>query len=65
MFETLKRLSYGEGSDKDIGLLEDLSSAMMLASMCGLGQAAPIPVMDTLHHFRDAYENRIKKTTWS
>jgi len=65
MLEILRRFACGEGSEKDMGLLEELSSAMMLASMCGLGQAAPIPVMDSLHHFRDAYESRIKKTKWS
>jgi len=61
MAEILRRFSLGEGLDKDIRMLEELSSAMMLASMCGLGQAAPIPVIDSLHYFRDAYENRIKK----
>jgi len=34
----------------------------MLASLCGLGQAAPIPVMDSLQHFRNDYQNRIKKS---
>ncbi len=29
---------------------------MMLASSCGLGQAAGIPVMDSLEHFRADYE---------
>jgi len=62
MLEILRRFSCGEGLEKDIGLLEELSSTMMLASMCGLGQAAPIPVIDTLRYFRDAYENRIKNT---
>jgi len=33
---------------------------MMLTSLCGLGQAAPTPVMDSLQHFRDDYENRIR-----
>ena len=61
MVEILRQFSQGEGAGKDIKVLEELSSAMMLASMCGLGQAAPIPVIDSLHYFRDAYENRIKK----
>ncbi len=62
MVETFERLSRGEGLDKDITLLEDLSSTMMVASMCGLGQAAPTSVVDSLNYFRDDYENRIKKT---
>jgi NADH:ubiquinone oxidoreductase subunit F (NADH-binding) len=39
--------------------LEQLSHTMMLTSLCGLGQAAPFPVIDSLHHFRSDYESRI------
>jgi NADH:ubiquinone oxidoreductase subunit F (NADH-binding) len=59
MVEILERFSRGEGLEKDITVLGELADTMMLASMCGLGQAAPIPVMDSLKHFRDAYDNRI------
>ena len=51
----------GEATERDIGLLEELSQAMMLAALCGLGQAAPIPVMDSLQYFRNEYEERIKQ----
>jgi len=61
MVEILKRFYRGEGMEKDIRLLEELSQAMMLASLCGLGQAAPIPVMDSLQYFRDDYQSRIKE----
>ena len=61
MVEILRRFSEGEGQEKDIKLLEELSSAMMLASMCGLGQAAPNPIVDSLQYFRSAYENQIRK----
>ena len=59
MVEILERFYRGEGLKKDIKNLEDLSSAMMLTSLCGLGQAAPNAVMDSLQYFRDAYENRV------
>jgi NADH:ubiquinone oxidoreductase subunit F (NADH-binding) len=61
MCEMLERLYKGEGIESDIGLLEELSSTMQVASMCGLGQAAPIPVIDSLKYFRDSYTNRISK----
>jgi len=61
MIEILRRFSEGEGQEKDIKLLEELSSTMMLASMCGLGQAAPNPIVDSLQYFRSAYENQIRK----
>ena len=61
LVEILWRFSHGEGRDSDIRLIEELSRAMMLASMCGLGQAAPTPVLDSLQYFRDEWESRIKK----
>jgi NADH:ubiquinone oxidoreductase subunit F (NADH-binding) len=62
MVEILGRLAKGEGREEDIEVLEDLSSAMTLSSLCGLGQAASVPVMDTLDHFRKDYENRIEQS---
>jgi len=59
MVEILERFNQGEGSKKEIKDLEDLSSAMILSSLCGLGQAAPNAIIDTLQHFRDAYESRV------
>jgi len=61
MVETLERLVRGEGLEKDIKVLEELASTMMLCSLCGLGQAAPIPVIDSLEHFRGVYKNRLRQ----
>ena len=62
MVEIYGRLVNGEGAQDDIVQLEELSSAMMLSSLCGLGQAAPIPVLDTLRYFRNDYQNRISQS---
>jgi len=59
MVEILEKFHQGEGSERDIRNLEDLSRVMMLCSLCGLGQAAPNAVMDTLQYFKDAYESRV------
>jgi len=61
MVEILRRFSQGKGVDRDITVLQELASTMMLCSLCGLGQAAPNPVVDSLQYFRDAYENRIQE----
>ena len=61
LVEILGRFNQGEGGEKDIRVLEELSSAMMLSALCGLGQAAPIPVIDSLQYFRSDYESRIKQ----
>ncbi len=60
MVEILERFCRGEGAQKDIRVLEDLAETMMLSSLCGLGQAAPFAVLDTLKYFRDDYDNRIQ-----
>jgi len=62
MVEILGRLTKGEGTGEDVGALQDLSRVMMLSSLCGLGQGAPIPVIDTLEHFRQDYENRVSQS---
>ena len=60
MIEILERFSKGEGLESDLRILPELSNVMMLSSLCGLGQAAPYPVIDSLQYFRSAYENRIR-----
>ena len=62
MVEILERLAKGEGAKEDIEAIKDLSHVMALSSLCGLGQAAPVPVLDTLNHFRKEYENRIEQS---
>ena len=59
MMEIFGRLAKGEGMQEDMEVLEELSNVMMATSLCGLGQSAPIPVLDTLKYFRNEYETRI------
>jgi len=60
MVEIMERFCCGEGAKRDIKALEDLAETMMLSSLCGLGQAAPFAVVDTLKYFRGDYERRIR-----
>ena len=60
MLEILEGITAGHGTDGDIELLEDLSETIKGASLCGLGQTAPNPVLATLRFFRDEYEAHIK-----
>jgi NADH:ubiquinone oxidoreductase subunit F (NADH-binding) len=64
LLEVLGKLARGEGSDGNIEVLEDLSQVMMDSSLCGLGQSACIPVMDSLKYFRSDYENRIHQSLY-
>jgi NADH-quinone oxidoreductase subunit F len=62
MLEIFERLVNGDGEAGDISVLEELSRVMMSSSLCGLGQAAPVPILDSLKYFRNDYENRIKQS---
>jgi NADH-quinone oxidoreductase subunit F len=64
MVEIFGRLAKGEGVQEDLEILEELSNVMLDASLCGLGQTAPIPVLDTLKYFRNEYENRIDQSVF-
>ncbi|MEK7354045.1 MAG: NADH-ubiquinone oxidoreductase-F iron-sulfur binding region domain-containing protein [Chloroflexota bacterium] len=61
MVNILEGFVKGTAAEKDIKILEELSSAMILCSLCGLGQFAPTIVMDTLNYFRSAYDERIQR----
>jgi NADH:ubiquinone oxidoreductase subunit F (NADH-binding) len=58
--EVLERFRNGEGTARDIGYMEVLADTMALSSLCGLGQAAPFAVLDTLKYFREDYEKGIR-----
>ncbi|MGA9047712.1 MAG: NADH-ubiquinone oxidoreductase-F iron-sulfur binding region domain-containing protein [Dehalococcoidia bacterium] len=62
MLEILARLIHGEGIEGDMDALEDIANTMAQASMCGLGQAAAVPVQDSLKYFRDEYSKRIDQS---
>ena len=62
MLEILERLVNGDGEKNDIQNLEDLGQVMAVSSLCGLGQAAAVPLFDTLKHFRRDYEIRIEQS---
>ncbi|HEX9896784.1 MAG TPA: NADH-ubiquinone oxidoreductase-F iron-sulfur binding region domain-containing protein [Dehalococcoidales bacterium] len=59
LVEILNTIRNGGGRRGDIVDIEELSRAMMLSSLCGLGQGAPNPVVDTLQYFRADYESRL------
>ena len=55
MLEILEKLCSGEGSEFDIYKLEKLAVNIQKASICGLGQSAPNPVISTLKYFREEF----------
>ena len=61
MLEILERLCEGEGRPDDLEKLETLADYVGRASLCGLGQTAPNPVLTTLHYFREEYEAHLRE----
>lgn len=59
MLEILTRITQGEGKPEDLETLERLGKVIKTASLCGLGQTAPNPVLSTLRYFRHEYEAHI------
>jgi NADH-quinone oxidoreductase subunit F len=60
MLELLTRITEGQGTVADLQLLEELAGKVKAASLCGLGQTAPNPVLTTLRYFRNEYEAHIR-----
>jgi bidirectional [NiFe] hydrogenase diaphorase subunit len=57
----LARIRNGTATHHDIETLEELCVMVKDTSLCGLGQAAPNPVISTLHYFRKEFEQHIEK----
>jgi len=59
MHTLLTRICNGTGTLQELELLEDLCDTVKSASLCGLGQTAPNPVLSTLKYFRNEYIEHI------
>jgi len=59
MLDILTKITEGRGEPSDIDALLDLGAAIKKASLCGLGQTAPNPVLSTINYFRSEYEAHI------
>jgi bidirectional [NiFe] hydrogenase diaphorase subunit len=61
MHGILDKITRGEASLADLDMLEELCELVRGASLCGLGQSAPNPVLTTLKYFRDEYLAHIEE----
>ena len=55
----LNRITQGKGKPEDLELLLEVSEVVQVASLCGLGQTAPNPILSTLRYFREEYEAHV------
>jgi bidirectional [NiFe] hydrogenase diaphorase subunit len=56
LLQLLDRFASRQATPADLEQLEQLCQMVKATSLCGLGQAAPNPVLSTLRHFRHEYE---------
>ncbi len=59
MLEYLEIIASGEGTLETIDQLESLAKMVKSSSLCGLGQAAPNPILSMLDNFRDEFEAHV------
>jgi NADH:ubiquinone oxidoreductase subunit F (NADH-binding)/NADH:ubiquinone oxidoreductase subunit E len=59
MVDILTGWTHGKGSAQDLQLIDELTDALKLTSICGLGQFAHAPLSSVLLHFRDEIEAHI------
>jgi NADH:ubiquinone oxidoreductase subunit F (NADH-binding)/(2Fe-2S) ferredoxin len=59
MHDILTRITNGKGNPEDLDLLQEVAQWVKSASLCGLGQTAPNPVLSTLRYFKDEYEAHV------
>lgn len=59
MLALLEKISKGRGNKKDLAQLKKIATAMQKASLCGLGQTAPNPVLSTLKFYEKEYLDKL------
>ncbi|MEK6765827.1 MAG: NADH-quinone oxidoreductase subunit NuoF [Planctomycetota bacterium] len=60
MLDILTRITEGNGCRSDIEDLKEMADVTKTASLCGLGQTAPNPVLSTIRYFMNEYEDLLK-----
>ena len=56
MVDILTGWTQGRGTTPDFMLVDELSEALRMTSICGLGQVVPAPIASVLKHFREEVE---------
>ena len=60
MYRIVRRIEEGSGRLGDIELLDSIAGNIENSTICALGNAAALPVLSFLTHFRDEFEDHIK-----
>jgi len=61
LVDLLTGWTQGQGSSSDLALIEELSDALRLTSICGLGQVVPVPIASVMKHFGSEVEAHLSR----
>ncbi len=61
LYNILDRMAKGTAEEEDFGRIEDIGQAMKRASLCGLGQTAPNPVLSVIKYFPEEIGAHVKE----
>jgi NADH-quinone oxidoreductase subunit F len=61
LLKILRRIERGEGTMRDIDLLNDVANNIGGKTLCPFGDAAVAPVLSTIQHFRAEYEAHVRE----
>jgi len=61
MVDLLTGWTKGKGTPADMDLLHELTEAMKLASICGLGQFVHSPISSVIQHFPEELEMHVRQ----
>lgn len=59
LYNILVKITKGEAVPEDLDRMRSIGEAMQKASLCGLGQTSPNPILSTLKYFKDEYIEHI------
>ena len=60
LYNLLDKITKGDGEMEDLEKMKEIGAAMKKASLCGLGQTAPNPILSTIKYFEKEYLAHIK-----
>ena len=60
LVDLLTGWTRGARGAEDLKLVDELSHALRLTSICGLGQVVPVPIASVMKHFADEVESHVR-----
>jgi len=61
MTDMLTAWTQGKAGAGDFQLLDELSTAMKMTSICGLGQVVPVPIVSVMKHFPEVVREHVEQ----